>query len=303
MEKIENIDKYIKDFLYVIEFGENKSLNTVKSIRKDLSQLSVYLKEIEKITDVMEITSVMLRGFLISLQDNNVGKRSLNRKLSSLRSFFKFLLKNGYIKNNPVEVIDSPSFEIEKPDILTIDEINRLRSVIDINNANGLRDRLMLELMYSSGITSVEMLKTGEQFFDLDKRELLVFNGKNNRTVFFSERTREFFKKYVEAKKIKYKDRYNPDILFVNGSGNRLSDRSLRRIVDRYAQRAKITREISPYSFRHTFALHLLAKGMKINYLKELMGHVTIESTKVYQDMLCIVPFDFMKATMRSEEK
>lgn len=303
MEKIENIDKYIKDFLYVIEFGENKSLNTVKSIRKDLSQLSVYLKEIEKITDVMEITSVMLRGFLISLQDNNVGKRSLNRKLSSLRSFFKFLLKNGYIKNNPVEVIDSPSFEIEKPDILTIDEINRLRSVIDINNANGLRDRLMLELMYSSGITSVEMLKTGEQFFDLDKRELLVFNGKNNRTVFFSERTREFFKKYVEAKKIKYKDRYNPEILFVNGSGNRLSDRSLRRIVDRYAQRAKIAREISPYSFRHTFALHLLAKGMKINYLKELMGHVTIESTKVYQDMLCIVPFDFMKATMRSEEK
>lgn len=303
MEKIENIDKYIKDFLYVIEFGENKSLNTVKSIRKDLSQLSVYLKEIEKITDAMEITSVMLRGFLISLQDNNVGKRSLNRKLSSLRSFFKFLLKNGYIKNNPVEVIDSPSFEIEKPDILTIDEINRLRSVIDINNANGLRDRLMLELMYSSGITSVEMLKTGEQFFDLDKRELLVFNGKNNRTVFFSERTREFFKKYVEAKKIKYKDRYNPEILFVNGSGNRLSDRSLRRIVDRYAQRAKIAREISPYSFRHTFALHLLAKGMKINYLKELMGHVTIESTKVYQDMLCIVPFDFMKATMRSEEK
>lgn len=303
MEKIENIDKYIKDFLYVIEFGENKSLNTVKSIRKDLSQLSVYLKEIEKITDVMEITSVMLRGFLISLQDNNVGKRSLNRKLSSLRSFFKFLLKNGYIKNNPVEVIDSPSFEIEKPDILSIDEINRLRSVIDINNANGLRDRLMLELMYSSGITSVEMLKTGEQFFDLDKRELLVFNGKNNRTVFFSERTREFFKKYVEAKKIKYKDRYNPEILFVNGSGNRLSDRSLRRIVDRYAQRAKIAREISPYSFRHTFALHLLAKGMKINYLKELMGHVTIESTKVYQDMLCIVPFDFMKATMRSEEK
>ncbi len=291
----------------------------------------------------------MLRGFLISLQDNNVGKRSLNRKLSSLRSFFKFLLKNNHIKSNPVEVISSPSFEAEKPDILTLDEINRLRAVINTDNANGLRDnnhiksnpvevisspsfeaekpdiltldeinrlravintdnanglrdRLMLELMYSSGITSIEMLKTGEQFFDLDKRELLVFNGKNNRIVFFSERTREYFKKYVEAKKEKYKEKYNSEILFVNGSGNRLSDRSLRRIVDRYAQRANITREISPYSFRHTFALHMLAKGMKINYLKELMGHVTIESTKVYEEMLCRVPFDFMKATMRSEE-
>lgn len=303
MKKIENIDRYIKDFLYVMEFGENKSLNTIKSMKKDLSQLSDYLRTVEKITDVMEINSVMLRGFLISLQENNVGKRSLNRKLSSLRTFFKFLLKSNYIKNNPVEVIAFPSFEAEKPDILSLDEINRLRSVININSANGLRDRLMLELMYSSGITSIEMLKTGEQFFDLDKRELLVFNGKNNRTVFFSERTREFFKKYIEAKKIKYKDKYNPEILFVNGSGNRLSDRSLRRIVDRYAQRAKIKREISPYSFRHTFALHLLAKGMKINYLKELMGHVTIESTKVYQDMLSMIPFDFMKATMRSEEK
>ena len=299
---MENIDKYIKDFLYIMEFGENKSLNTIKSMKKDLSQLSVYLREIEKVTDVMEITSVMLRGFLISLQDNNVGKRSLNRKLSSLRSFFKFLLKNNHIKSNPVEVINSPSFEAEKPDILTLDEINRLRAVINTDNANGLRDRLMLELMYSSGITSIEMLKTGEQFFNLDKRELLVFNGKNNRTVFFSERTREYFKKYVEAKKEKYKEKYNPEILFVNGSGNRLSDRSLRRIVDRYAQRASITREISPYSFRHTFALHMLAKGMKINYLKELMGHVTIESTKVYEEMLCRVPFDFMKATMRSEE-
>ena len=299
---MENIDKYIKDFLYIMEFGENKSLNTIKSMKKDLSQLSVYLREIEKVTDVMKITSVMLRGFLIFLQDNNVGKRSLNRKLSSLRSFFKFLLKNNHIKSNPVEVISSPSFEAEKPDILTLDEINRLRAVINTDNANGLRDRLMLELMYSSGITSIEMLKTGEQFFNLDKRELLVFNGKNNRTVFFSERTREYFKKYVEAKKEKYKEKYNPEILFVNGSGNRLSDRSLRRIVDRYAQRASITREISPYSFRHTFALHMLAKGMKINYLKELMGHVTIESTKVYEEMLCRVPFDFMKATMRSEE-
>ena len=93
-----------------MEFGENKSLNTIKSMKKDLSQLSVYLREIEKITDVMEITSVMLRGFLISLQDNNVGKRSLNRKLSSLRSFFKFLLKNNHIKSNPVEVISSPKF-------------------------------------------------------------------------------------------------------------------------------------------------------------------------------------------------
>lgn len=284
----ENIERDIKDFLYLAEFGENKSLNTIRSMKKDLYQLAQYLKDIEKIENSMEIDSVMLRGFIAYLQENGITKRTINRKLSSMRSFFKYLVKNKVINQSPIEVIASPSFYTEKPDILSIEEINRLRDVISLKNTNGLRDRLILELLYSSGITSVEMLGVGESVFDLDRRELYVSNGKNRRVVFFSERTREFFKKYVEAKREKYKERYNPDILFVNGSATRLSDRSLRRIIDRYAVKAGIEREISPYSFRHTFAVHMLSKGMDILYLKELMGHVTLESTKVYQDLVKI---------------
>ena len=100
---MENIEKNIKDFLYTAEFGENKSFNTIKSMKKDLSQLKEYLKEIEKIENAGEITPVMLRGFLLFLQNDNVGKRSINRKLSSLRAFFKYLMKNSIIKNNPIE--------------------------------------------------------------------------------------------------------------------------------------------------------------------------------------------------------
>ncbi len=282
------IEKDIKKFLYFAEFGENKSPNTVKSMRKDLEQLTHYLKEIEKIERSIEIDSVMLRGFIANLQEEGITKRTINRKLSSMRSFFKYLVKVGIIKQSPVEVIASPSFYVEKPDILTLEEINRLRSVIKLENANGLRDRLILELLYSSGITTAEMLALGESVFDLDRRELYVRSGKSIRVVFFSERTREFYKRYIDAKKIKYKEKYNSDILFVNGSGTRLSDRSLRRIIDRYAMKAGIVREISPYSFRHTFAVHMLSSGMNILYLKELMGHVTIESTKIYQDLVKI---------------
>lgn len=281
-----DIEKDIRDFLYFAEFGDNKSPNTIKSMKKDLLQLAEYLKDIEKIEKSMEIDSVMLRGFIINLQENGITKRTVNRKLSSMRSFFKYLVREKRINQSPIEVIASPSFYSQKPDILSLEEINRLRAVISLNTANGLRDRLILELLYSSGITSVEMLGVGESVFDLDRRELYVANGKNRRVVFFSERTREFFKRYVEAKKQKYKERYNPDILFVNGSATRLSDRSLRRIIDRYALRAGIGREISPYSFRHTFAVHMLSHGMDILYLKELMGHVTLESTKVYQDLI-----------------
>ena len=281
-----NIEKDIKDFLYFEEFGNNKSPNTIKSMKKDLFQLSEYLNEIEKVDNCMAIDSVMIRGFIINLQENGIIKRTINRKLSSLRSFFKYLVREKRINQSPVEVIASPSFYTQKPDILTLEEINKLREVISLKNANGLRDRLILELLYSSGITSVEMLGVGEGVFDLDKRELYVSNGKSRRVVFFSERTREFFKRYIKAKKEKYKEKYNPDILFVNGSATRLSDRSLRRIIDRYAVKAGIEREISPYSFRHTFAVHMLSHGMDILYLKELMGHVTLESTKVYQELI-----------------
>lgn len=281
-----NIEKDIKDFLYFEEFGNNKSPNTIKSMKKDLFQLAEYLNEIEKVDNCMAIDSVMIRGFIINLQENGITKRTINRKLSSLRSFFKYLVREKRINQSPVEVIASPSFYTQKPDILTLEEINKLREVISLKNANGLRDRLILELLYSSGITSVEMLGVGEGVFDLDKRELYVSNGKSRRVVFFSERTREFFKRYIKAKKEKYKEKYNPDILFVNGSATRLSDRSLRRIIDRYAVKAGIEREISPYSFRHTFAIHMLSHGMDILYLKELMGHVTLESTKVYQELI-----------------
>lgn len=281
-----NIEKDIKDFLYFEEFGNNKSPNTIKSMKKDLFQLSEYLNVIEKVDNCMAIDSVMIRGFIINLQENGITKRTINRKLSSLRSFFKYLVREKRINQSPVEVIASPSFYTQKPDILTLEEINKLREVISLKNANGLRDRLILELLYSSGITSVEMLGVGEGVFDLDKRELYVSNGKSRRVVFFSERTREFFKRYIKAKKEKYKEKYNPDILFVNGSATRLSDRSLRRIIDRYAVKAGIEREISPYSFRHTFAVHMLSHGMDILYLKELMGHVTLESTKVYQELI-----------------
>lgn len=281
-----NIEKDIKDFLYFEEFGNNKSPNTIKSMKKDLFQLAEYLNEIEKVDNCMAIDSVMIRGFIINLQENGITKRTINRKLSSLRSFFKYLVREKRINQSPVEVIASPSFYTQKPDILTLEEINKLREVISLKNANGLRDRLILELLYSSGIISVEMLGVGEGVFDLDKRELYVSNGKSRRVVFFSERTREFFKRYIKAKKEKYKEKYNPDILFVNGSATRLSDRSLRRIIDRYAVKAGIEREISPYSFRHTFAVHMLSHGMDILYLKELMGHVTLESTKVYQELI-----------------
>lgn len=277
----------IKEFLYHSEFAEEKSLNTIKSFRIDLFRFNEYLKKNKDIKSLDSIDSFNFREFLIELQDENVGKRSLNRKISSLRSFFKFLKERGKIKKDLAHILVSPEYEKELPDILTLEEIKRLREAIVLKNYHALRDRLILELLYSSGITSNELLSLGEDVFDLENRELRVSSGKkSSRVVYFSERTREFFKRYVEIKKEKLKEKYKKEILFINGSAKRLSDRSLRRLIDRYAQKAEIEREISPHTFRHTFAVYMLEHGMSLEELKELLGFTNFESVKVYKEVL-----------------
>ncbi|WP_300394426.1 tyrosine-type recombinase/integrase [Fusobacterium sp.] len=279
-------EKYIKEFLFYSEFSEEKSRNTIISIKKDLEQLRDFLMGEKDIEDITKISPIMIRGFLLKMQKDNIGKRSLSRKLSSVKIFFRYLKKNGVIKIDPTQTVSAPSFQVETPDILSLDEIQKLRDIIDTAKCSGLRDRLIIELLFSSGITSQELLSLGESVFNLEDRELIVISGKNSRVVFFSERAREYFKRYVEAKKEKFKERYNKDILFVNNSATRLSDRSLRRLIDRYSLSAGITREISPYSFRHTFGAYMISHGMDIFFLKELLGHINIETTKMYQEII-----------------
>jgi len=280
------LPKLIKDFIYYEEFGQGKSINTIKSFKKDLGQLSEYLEGLGKDIEAKDIDEMMLRGLLLELQKEKISKRSLNRKLSSLRGFFKYLKSQGVVKKNPTLLLSGPSFHTKKPEILSVQEIQDLREVIDIKKANGIRDRLIVELLYSSGIRANELLSLSENLFDLERRQLKVAAGKQPRMVFFSERAREYYMRYIEAKKEKYRERYSPDILFVNGSGTRLSDRSLRRIIDRYVVKAGLVKEISPHTFRHTFGVYMLEHGMNILYLQELMGHVSIESTRVYEEMV-----------------
>lgn len=280
------LEQGIKDFLYFLEFGESRGNNTIKSIRSDLKQFSEYLEEREKNIELEEIDQLIIRGFISHLNKEQVGKRSVNRKLSTLRTFFKYLQKNSFIERNPAMLVDSPEFEIENPEFLKVTEIDRLREVVELDSANGLRDRLIIELLYSSGMTSQELLKLGEGVIDLDLREIKIFNGKHSRIIFFSERAREYLIRYLRAKELKYKERYNRDIIFVNGSATRLSDRSLRRILDRYAEKSELKRDITPHMFRHTYALYLLAKGMDIHHVQELLGHKTLELTKNYLEVL-----------------
>lgn len=277
--------KIIKNFLFYSEFTENKSENTIKSLKKDLEQLEEYLKD-NMIENFKDINSVDLRGFIVRLQKNRISKRSMSRKISSIRVFFRYLKDNNIIDKSLAELIVAPSFQVEIPEILSMDEIKKLRKIIDTSKCNGLRDRLILEFLFSSGITPMELIMLSEGAIDLGKREAVVKNGKQIRVVFFSETAKKYLELYIEAKKLKYNEKYTKNIIFVNGAGTRLSDRSLRRLLVKYGKKAEIKKEVNPFIFRHTFGAYMLSHGMDINYLKELMGHRNLETTKIYQELI-----------------
>lgn len=281
-----DMQSIVEKFIYYEDLTHNKTENTLKSYKKDLLQFIEFINVIEKIDDFSKVKELSIRSFLMHLRQNKLTKRSVNRKLSALRTFFKFLKEKDYISENPSLFLGNAEFNPKLPVILEPNEIDKIREVIPDVKMNNFRDRLIIELLYSSGIRANELLLLNEKFIDINNRELkIISKNKQERLTFFSKTARHYLIKYIEAKQIRFGDKYKSDILFVNNSNERLSDRSLRRIIDRIIKRTEIEKEVSPHTFRHSFAVYMLRNGMNIHYLQEIMGHTSIESTKIYMDI------------------
>lgn len=278
-----DMEHILTKFIYYQEVILSKSYNTIKSYKKDLLQFIEYLKKYENINDFKEIEIFTYRSFIAYLNsDLKVNKRSINRKLSAIRTFSKYLLENGYISENKSVYINTPKFDKALPNYLTKEEFEKIRSQINMKKIIGLRDRAMIELLYSSGIRSMELLELSELSIDFNEKELRVLGkGNKERITFFSNTAKLYILEYIEKKKKELKN-YDKNILFVNKNGDRLDSRSLRRIISNYGKMAQINKEVSPHTFRHSFATELLNQGVDIRYVQELLGHSSISTTQFY---------------------
>ena len=206
----------------------------------------------------------------------------INRKLSAIRTFYKYLLENDYITENKTVYINTPKFSKVLPNYLTKSDVDKIRSVINIEKITGLRDRAMIELLYSSGIRSMELLDLTESMINFNERELRVIGkGNKERITFFSDNAKKYLLEYIEKKKIVYRN-VDKDIIFVNKNGDKLDSRSLRRLITNYALKADINKEVTPHVFRHSFATEMLNNGVDIRYVQELLGHSSIATTQFY---------------------
>ena len=278
------IEKSIKNFIYYLEFEENKKHNTVISIRKDLNQFLIYLNE-HDVIDFNKLDELLIKEYFTKLKTEEISASTFNRRLSSIKKFYKYLVDKGLKEKGSEILIESEKNDEKKIEYLSPEEINLVRATMQGENFNILRDRLMFELLYSSGMTVAELLSLGEVNFNLEKREIYILKNKLSKTMYFSETCKKFYIKFLNSKKEKFKEAYNPNIIFTNNSNERLTDRSVRRLINKYGEMANLNKEISPYTLRHSFCIYMLKNGMPKEYLARLLDLKVVGLLDVYEGL------------------
>jgi integrase/recombinase XerC len=269
------LNKYIEQFSNSLKAERDVSPHTLKAYTEDL-------KEFLSFTDKkpQDIDNLDIRGFLASLHHRKLKKSSIARKLATIRSFFKYLYREGYVKKNPAKLVSSPKVPKVLPRFLTIDEAFSLMDAPQGDTFKATRNKAILELLYSSGLRVSEL--TSLDISDLDVKEALIRvkgKGKKERIIPVGSKALDAIRNYLpERISSKKKSR----ALFLNNRGGRLTERSIRRILLEYSRMVNLKGHLSPHTLRHTFATHLLHGGVDLRSIQELLGHSSLSTTQKY---------------------
>jgi tyrosine recombinase XerC len=270
------MEKYIEKFIRYLEIEKNFSRHTIVNYKVDLAGFEKFIAG----TEFEKIDYLGLRKYLAVLKEKNFDNRTVARKLSSLRSFFRFLCREGYIKTNPILMLSSPKLEKRLPSFMTEDEVARLINAACAKSSQdlaGLRDRAILEVFYSSGLRISELVGLNLEDIDFISGILKIRGkGKKERIVPVGETALLAVRKYRE--KIKKPS----EAVFLNNHRRRLSARGVRFILVKYLKASGAKPGVCAHTFRHSFATHILNRGADLRTVQELLGHANLSSTQIY---------------------
>lgn len=279
------MDKYLSSFEEFLSSERNYSKHTLKAYITDLKEFGLVLKDMNLISsesgdiDFVHMDEAPIRAFISKLYKKNK-KVSISRKIASIRTFFEFLIRRGDMKSNSAKLVPTPKGEKRLPTFLTVDEVIKLVEAPGSDNVYELRDRAILELLYSCGLRVSELVGINLNDLDLNSMSVKVLGkGKKERMATLGSKACSAIKTYlVQRLDLKPKE----DCLFVNSRGGRLTTRSIDRIIKKYAVKAGIQKNISPHVLRHTFATHLLGGGADLRAIQEMLGHESLSTTQRY---------------------
>ena len=273
----------INNFKTYLKIERGLSDNSIVSYENDINKLSNFLLDKNKSISPIKVSPDLIKEFIYSIS-NSINPTSQSRIISGLRSFFEYLIFEKYIKTNPLSLIESPRISRKLPDTLTIKEIDLLISNINISTNEGERNIALIETLYGCGLRVSELisLKISDLFFN---EGFIKVTGKGNkqRLVPISDLNKRVIKSYMDnsRKKLKIEEK-SKDILFLNRRGKSLSRAMIFTIIKRLAKLSDIKKNISPHTFRHSFATHLLKNGADLKTIQQLLGHQSITTTEIY---------------------
>ena len=280
------IEKLSLDFIAKLEHEKGFSEHTLRAYHKDLLQFDNFLKA-EKRSSLESVNHLLLRRFLAVLRSKNYSKTTIARKLASIRSFFKFLIREGELVANPFEMLRTPKQDKKLPHFLSITEVDVLLKTPDSSTVMGLRDMAIMETLYSTGIRVSELVGLDEGSIDFIAGMIKVQGkGKKERLVPIGSPAIKAINEYIDSKSMSKKQEEKSvsrsETLFLNKYGGRLTARSVARSLDKYLKASGINLLTSPHTFRHSFATHLLDKGADLRSVQEMLGHSSLSTTQVY---------------------
>lgn len=269
----------IDEFLKYIDVERNYSDNTIINYKKDLEEYETYLKENNK--NIKDTDYKFIRSYLTYMFDKKYEKKTVSRHISTLRSYYKYLYEEKKIKKNPMELISNPKLDKKLPNFLYYDELEILLNIPDKSTILGLRDALILELLYSTGIRVSELINIKMKDINRSNKKILIMGkGSKERYVLYGDVLSNLLDIYIDESRSKLNK--NSEYLILNKNGNGITDRGIRLIISKILKQGSLDFHVSPHTLRHTFATHMLENGADLKSVQELLGHENLSTTQVY---------------------
>lgn len=278
------MENFLRDYMTMLKVERNLARNSLESYERDLQQYHQYLKTELKLKTIRNVTLGHIRSFVRKLSNRGLAANSIKRAVSSIRTYHNFLSAEGHMKDNPAQLLDTPKIPRKLPNVLTIQEIDKILGIIPENAPMAQRDLAIFEMMYSCGLRVTELcdFKTSDILWD---SEMIRVQGKGSKQRFvpIGPIARENLKNYLNHERITLADK-NPNVpeVFLSKNGRKLTRMMIWVLLKKWTESAEVKKEVSPHTLRHSFATHLLEGGADLRSVQEMLGHTDITTTQVY---------------------
>ncbi len=275
------MESYVEQYILYLQRVKKTSDNTVAAYKRDLNKLMQFFSE-HVVDDFGKVTFTDLNSYILTLEKEGCASSTVSRNVSTIKSFFTYLFRMKIIENDPAINLKAPKIIKKVPEVLTVEEMDRLLSLPD-DSVKGIRDRAMLELLYATGLKVSEMISVKLSDINTSMRYIRLVDGDKERIVPFNISAKSAVEEYINSSRGKLvSDRDSQEILFLNYTGEPMSRQGFWKIIKQYGEMAGLGEKLTPHVFRHSFAAHMVENGADLKSLQEMLGHSDISSTQIY---------------------